>query len=226
MNKITYFYRDINGKIKRYCYCLHCRTRFTQNQINYDVIEYGAGKQKSYICKKCVSNSGMEFPESYEDSCTDPEYNEPLDSLKKKTITSKKDSIEQVPDEKQEIPSVVEEKEDTLHIEEEDPDNSIFEYNKEGIPREKVRDLIDIFMYVVRCSDDSLYPSVTSNLFEAIGKHNRGQMGSYTRERKPVTLIAYKQIESRKWGKDFIKNSDLNKIINFISNKKEIINEN
>ncbi len=45
-------------------------------------------------------------------------------------------------------------------------------------------------MYVVRCSDGSLYAGVTKNLRRRILEHNYGMRGSkYTRSRRPVEVV-------------------------------------
>src|SRR5689334_11584759 len=43
-------------------------------------------------------------------------------------------------------------------------------------------------VYVVRCSDDSLYVGITDDLEERIAKHNAGKGAKYTRARRPVEL--------------------------------------
>ncbi len=46
------------------------------------------------------------------------------------------------------------------------------------------------FMYVVRCSDGSLYAGVTKNLKRRILEHNYGTRGAkYTRSRRPVEVV-------------------------------------
>jgi putative endonuclease len=45
------------------------------------------------------------------------------------------------------------------------------------------------FVYVVRCSDGSLYTGITNNLAHRIEWHNRGKGAKYTRSRRPVTLV-------------------------------------
>jgi putative endonuclease len=47
----------------------------------------------------------------------------------------------------------------------------------------------DYYVYMVRCSDGSLYTGSTNNLPARIEKHNRGEGARYTRGRRPVTLV-------------------------------------
>lgn len=56
------------------------------------------------------------------------------------------------------------------------------------------------FVYMVRCSDDSFYVGVTSDLEKRIGEHNFGwDPESYTHERRPVNLV---------FAEDFIRVED------------------
>lgn len=45
-------------------------------------------------------------------------------------------------------------------------------------------------VYLLRCSDDSLYCGVTNNLENRVLKHNQGRGAKYTRSRLPVELAA------------------------------------
>ncbi len=45
------------------------------------------------------------------------------------------------------------------------------------------------FVYIVRCSDDTLYTGATNNVARRIEKHNRGKGARYTKKRRPVTLL-------------------------------------
>ncbi len=44
-------------------------------------------------------------------------------------------------------------------------------------------------VYIVRCSDGSLYTGITNDLVRRIEKHNAGKGAKYTRSRLPVTLV-------------------------------------
>ncbi len=49
-------------------------------------------------------------------------------------------------------------------------------------------------LYVVRCSDDSLYAGITRNLKRRILEHNYGMKGAkYTRSRRPVVVVYEEQ---------------------------------
>ena len=44
-------------------------------------------------------------------------------------------------------------------------------------------------VYLVRCADHSLYGGWTTNVEARVVMHNEGRGGSYTRQRRPVTLV-------------------------------------
>ena len=44
-------------------------------------------------------------------------------------------------------------------------------------------------VYLVRCSDKSLYCGITNNLENRLAAHNSGEGAKYTRSRRPVTLV-------------------------------------
>ena len=48
------------------------------------------------------------------------------------------------------------------------------------------------YVYIVRCSDETLYTGVTTDVERRVGEHNSGVQGKgakYTAARKPVILI-------------------------------------
>ena len=45
-------------------------------------------------------------------------------------------------------------------------------------------------VYIIKCSDDTLYTGYTSDLEKRLEEHNESKKGAkYTRSRRPVTLI-------------------------------------
>lgn len=44
------------------------------------------------------------------------------------------------------------------------------------------------YVYIVKCSDASLYTGWTNDIEQRLIKHNKGLGGKYTRSRTPVTL--------------------------------------
>ncbi len=45
------------------------------------------------------------------------------------------------------------------------------------------------YVYILRCSDTSLYTGITNNVTERLKEHNSGSGAKYTRGRRPVTLV-------------------------------------
>ncbi|MDH3973770.1 MAG: GIY-YIG nuclease family protein [Deltaproteobacteria bacterium] len=54
--------------------------------------------------------------------------------------------------------------------------------------------MVEWFLYIVKCADNSLYTGITTDLERRIEEHNGdNQLGArYTRPRRPVTLV-YKE---------------------------------
>jgi len=53
-------------------------------------------------------------------------------------------------------------------------------------------------VYMVRCSDGTLYTGITKDLAKRIAAHNSGKDGArYTRSRRPVTLVYAEEVASR-----------------------------
>ena len=57
----------------------------------------------------------------------------------------------------------------------------------------------DWWVYLVRCSDQSLYTGVTTDLARRVDEHNGRQPGGarYTRARRPVALVWSERCNSR-----------------------------
>ncbi|MFC1837718.1 GIY-YIG nuclease family protein [Thermodesulfobacteriota bacterium] len=57
----------------------------------------------------------------------------------------------------------------------------------------------DIWLvYMIRCSDGTLYTGITKDIEKRIEAHNSGKNGArYTRSRRPVTLVYAEQVESK-----------------------------
>ncbi|MCJ7553932.1 MAG: GIY-YIG nuclease family protein [Ignavibacteriaceae bacterium] len=49
--------------------------------------------------------------------------------------------------------------------------------------------MIDYFVYILKCSDDSYYTGVTNDLERRIGEHQNGVIKGYTSSRLPVRLV-------------------------------------
>ncbi len=53
------------------------------------------------------------------------------------------------------------------------------------------------FVYILRCSDNSLYCGSTTDLERRVKAHNSGEGARYTRSRLPVQLVWYVQEASK-----------------------------
>ena len=53
------------------------------------------------------------------------------------------------------------------------------------------------FVYIVRCSDGTLYTGITTDLTKRVAAHNSRKGAKYTATRTPVTLVWSQPSESR-----------------------------
>ncbi len=54
------------------------------------------------------------------------------------------------------------------------------------------------FVYVVKCSDQTFYTGITTNLNRRIKEHNNSKLGAkYTKIRRPVKLIYSQEFNNR-----------------------------
>lgn len=54
------------------------------------------------------------------------------------------------------------------------------------------------WVYMVCCSDDSLYTGITTDLKRRVSEHNHGPKGAkYTKARRPVKLVWSSKVGSR-----------------------------
>lgn len=53
------------------------------------------------------------------------------------------------------------------------------------------------FVYLLKCSDKSLYCGWTSDLEKRLGLHTKGKASKYTRARLPVKLVYFEKQKSR-----------------------------
>jgi putative endonuclease len=53
------------------------------------------------------------------------------------------------------------------------------------------------FVYLVRCSDGTLYCGITTEINRRIAEHNSGKGAKYTRSRAPVTLVYLEESPTR-----------------------------
>lgn len=53
------------------------------------------------------------------------------------------------------------------------------------------------FVYILECSDSTLYTGITNNLEKRVEDHNSGFGAKYTRVRTPVKLVYYEKYNNR-----------------------------
>ena len=53
------------------------------------------------------------------------------------------------------------------------------------------------YVYILRCSDDSLYTGWTNNLEKRIKAHSNGKGAKYTKARLPVELVYFEEFEEK-----------------------------
>jgi predicted GIY-YIG superfamily endonuclease len=166
-----YYYKDATGQTKRYLYCCrYCPEPYTQEQLDIDIFEIG---DNMHICKKCKLLLGMnKKPEEFRFKYK-VEKEEPLVRAISEQIAA--DIIPEIL--KEEI--------------EEDMSSST---PKEQIIKDQPRLAQNKFCaYVVKCNDETLYFGITSNIKNAVKNHNSGNGSAYTKTRRPVVLVTYKE---------------------------------
>ena len=52
------------------------------------------------------------------------------------------------------------------------------------------------FVYIIKCSDDTLYTGIAVDVATRIAKHNKGEGAKYTRSRFPVKLVWSKKCKN------------------------------
>jgi len=50
-------------------------------------------------------------------------------------------------------------------------------------------------VYILRCSDDSLYAGITIDINKRLDRHSSGKASKYTRSRRPVNLVWFKKMK-------------------------------
>lgn len=53
------------------------------------------------------------------------------------------------------------------------------------------------YVYIIKCSDDSLYTGWTNNLEKRFKKHQEGKGAKYTRGRGPLELVYFEEYETK-----------------------------
>jgi putative endonuclease len=53
------------------------------------------------------------------------------------------------------------------------------------------------FVYMLQCSDNTIYTGYTNDVDKRVAKHNKGKGAKYTKGRRPVLLVYYEQHPSK-----------------------------
>lgn len=53
------------------------------------------------------------------------------------------------------------------------------------------------FVYIVRCSDNSLYTGIAIDVEARVTQHNKGKGAKYTRSRSPVELVYTERLNQK-----------------------------
>ena len=53
------------------------------------------------------------------------------------------------------------------------------------------------YIYIVECSDGTLYTAITTDINRRLLEHNSGKCAKYTRTRRPVVLRASFEVKNR-----------------------------
>ncbi|MFH1207597.1 MAG: GIY-YIG nuclease family protein [Patescibacteria group bacterium] len=80
------------------------------------------------------------------------------------------------------------------------------------------------FVYILECSDKSLYTGYTNDLQARIYRHNQGQGAKYTRARRPVVLKYFEKLRNYSNAKKReaeIQSWDRKKKLNLVNYKKK-----
>ena len=86
---------------------------------------------------------------------------------------------------------------------------------------------MNYFIYIVKCSDDTLYTGITTDIQRRIKEHNSSDKGAkYTKVRRPVSLVYTEECEDRSSAskreyeiKHFSRKEKLDLLENFNINK-------
>lgn len=53
------------------------------------------------------------------------------------------------------------------------------------------------YVYIIKCSDDSYYTGITTDVERRLNEHNSGTGAKYTKGRAPVELEEFKEFDNR-----------------------------
>jgi putative endonuclease len=66
-----------------------------------------------------------------------------------------------------------------------------------AFPREQPHDAMPWFLYLIECSDGSIYTGIATDVDARFEKHSSGKGARYTRSRKPLAVLASFELAGR-----------------------------
>jgi len=78
------------------------------------------------------------------------------------------------------------------------------------------------FVYIVKCRDGTYYTGYTPDIEKRVKLHNAGRGAKYTRDRRPVKLIWYK--EYKQFKNAFLEEKRIKKLTR--TQKEKLVNKN
>ena len=86
----------------------------------------------------------------------------------------------------------------------------------------KFKRLGKFFVYIVKCRDGTYYTGYTPDIEKRVKLHNAGRGAKYTRDRRPVKLIWYK--EYKQFKNAFLEEKRIKKLTR--TQKEKLVNKN
>lgn len=186
--KKEYFYTDESGKMQKYVYCIRgCEQPYKKDQIGIDISKVS---DHSYVCKKCAKELALkcELTNQSLTSIFDVNDMETINDMGEIPETHNIENVlakEAIINETQEEVKVIKKEVKKTEIKEKTETKVVKETGS------------SFYAYVLKCNDGTYFCSVTTcELEKAVKNHNGGNMSSYTKARRPVSLEKSKQVNS------------------------------
>ena len=59
---------------------------------------------------------------------------------------------------------------------------------------------IEHSVYIIKCSDDTVYTGYAKNLYKRLTQHNEKKGAKYTKGRTPITLLYFEEFSNRSYA--------------------------
>jgi putative endonuclease len=177
-----YFYYDSTGKLKKYIHCIRgCEESYRQEEIGNKIFK---ANDTTFICHRCTRELRLSL------------------ELQTKVIPKKLKSTEKVVQEKENTQIIENIMSEDLSIKNKEQNDVKKEFVEKLINKKHPVSAIEIkeksafYVIVVQCSDLTYFVSITSDVNKSIKNHNSGCGSKYTKDRRPVKLIEFKNASS------------------------------